>query len=339
MSTAAGSSRSGPDEGWAALTSEEDHYDPLWFLEVGCEVDYRQDIPPSPLKVLWLYCTHRGQRNRWSLLAFDLLFFLGAALAAASVRPLPDQAFGILVVFATAWIGYWTFIFLDDVVDAPADAIAHPERPIPQGALRPSDYLIACGGMIAVAIALNWASGFSNLVALGALGLLGCLLMYLQGRIQVPAFGELAMPVIFASLPLYAFWVLDREHLAHGLLLTAFHYLADLSQDIPGGISDEEGDRLQGVQTFQGLLGSERASRFSVWFFLASAMPLCIFLDLRGFGGLTFFGLAAIMAWAGSAYLPLLGGPTVVRCAYARGGGLYYIKAVYVLLALSVLVL
>jgi 4-hydroxybenzoate polyprenyltransferase len=162
--------------------------------------------------------------------------------------------------------------------------------------------------------------------------------MFLQGRVPIPAFGEIATPLIWASLPIYAFYVLDREHMAHGVVLAAFQYLADVAQDIPGGIRDCDGDRRQNVQTFCTALGPDRASRIALFTFGLSCIPLFTFFWLRGFPAPVYLGAVLLIAWAARPYVTLLRHHDEFSCTAARLIGGYFFVLVYNLMAVSVLV-
>jgi 4-hydroxybenzoate polyprenyltransferase len=242
------------------------------------------------------------------------------------------------VIAVTAFVAFLGLLLLDAVVDLEADRVAHPDRPLPMGALAARDVWIVVLGCAVVGGAVNFALGPQYFAAAVAAALFGGFIMFLQGRVEIPAFGEIATPLIWASLPIYAFYVLDPEHMGHGLLLAAFHYLSDVAQDVPGGIRDFEGDREQNVKTFCTALGPERASRVALGAFVLSWIPLVAFLWVREFPPLVYVGCAAVAAWSGNAYLKLLHAQDEFTCTAARMMGGYFFVLVYNLFAVSVLV-
>jgi 4-hydroxybenzoate polyprenyltransferase len=309
-------------------------FDPFWFIDPDFKPDVGIQRDSSPLKVAWYYCTLPGMGIAWRLATVGsmLALYLGVALAANGPVGTSDL-FGIFTVVVTGYLAFYGILLLDDVLDQKADAVAHPERPLPSNSIRVRDYwivILTCGN---IAVALNLWLDWTNYVFAHAAGLFAGLLMFLQGRMRVPAFGELAMPVIWALLPLYAFWVLDREHMGHGLLLAAFLYLADMAQDIPGGINDHHGDERQGVRTFFMSLGAPGAARLALILFSLSTLPLAAFLWLRGLPWFAYVECALIFAWTAAAYVRLLKSQDERTCILSRFVGFLYFNFVLIVIA------
>jgi hypothetical protein len=130
-------------------------FDPFWFIDPDFKPDVGREMPSSPFKVAWYYCTLPGMGigYRLATVAAQLALYLGVALA-ANGRVGPQDFLGIFTVVVTGYLAFYGILLLDDVIDRNADAVAHPERPLPSDAIRIRDYwivILTCGN-IAVAL-------------------------------------------------------------------------------------------------------------------------------------------------------------------------------------------
>jgi geranylgeranylglycerol-phosphate geranylgeranyltransferase len=307
-----------------------------WYFYLSPDYTTVPKTRSSPLKVLRVYLSQ-------NLIPYHLfpvyqtLVFVGAALAAYG-RPVDAAVLPGIVVTVSASVLLLLAMFLfDDIGDRKADEIAHPERPLPSGAIELRHAWTIALGCAGLAIALNVWLGPSAARAMLAYAILGLVLMAVQGRVPMPAFGEITTPLLWGVMPLYFFWVLNPGEMRYGLLLAAFHYLADLSSDIPGGARDQAGDRRQGVRTFAMMLGPSRAIHVAVLLLAVGLVPLFVFFRVRDMPTIAYVLQGLVFLWTIVPHLRAAREPTVKALTVANHAGYHYMCLSYIIMAIVLL--
>lgn len=182
---------------------------------------------------------------RWLSAALHLIRWPNALLAAAGVLVgawwAGGAPFGASPLFAAGAAIALTALAnaFNDAVDAPIDAVAHPERPIPRRLITRDHALIIAAVAGVVGIALAW-------IADGALGPLSvavavAMMVYSMWIKRLGMLGNVVVAVL-ASMPfLYGAWSVGAPARAYPLLAFAIplHFAREVAKDI----DDVEGDR------------------------------------------------------------------------------------------------
>lgn len=189
---------------------------------------------------------------------------------------------------------------VNDVLDAPLDALTKPAKPIPRGLVRRRTAiaiaLAAGGGGLLVAAA------FGPAVLLMALVMLGAGLVY-DAWLKPTAFAWLCYSVAFPILPVYAWYAAAGSLPPHWQVLLPVAALAGPGLQLANGLVDLEGDRTAGLVTLGVRLGRRRAVA-------AMAAVIVVIYALAwwtlgfAYGGplaLTFVALATALALVGLA--------------------------------------
>jgi 4-hydroxybenzoate polyprenyltransferase len=145
---------------------------------------------------------------------------------------------------------------VNDVLDAPIDALVKPAKPIPRGLVSRRTVmtiaLVAGGGGLLV------ASAYGPAVLLMALGMLGAGLVY-DAWLKPTPFAWLCFSVAFPILPVYAWYAATGSLPPHWQVLLPVAALAGPGLQLANGLVDLEGDRHAGLATLSVRLGRRRA--------------------------------------------------------------------------------
>ena len=145
---------------------------------------------------------------------------------------------------------------LNDLVDAPADAIAKPAKPIPAGLVEPRVALVIAGGGALVALGLSAISGVATLLlGAGCLGLGG---LY-DLRLSRTALSWLPLALALPLLPIHAWMGADGPNPALLVGLVPIGVLAGAGLALANGIVDADRDASTNRAATVVRLGRQRA--------------------------------------------------------------------------------
>ncbi|MFY9606677.1 MAG: UbiA family prenyltransferase [Thermoplasmata archaeon] len=182
-------------------------------------------------------------------------------------------AFSMSVVIAFTAAGN----SLNDYFDREVDRVAHPERPIPSGAVAPSGALAASVVLFAIALILGI---MINLWSIGIVVTSIAIMVGYERYLKAEGIaGNLAISWLTGALFLFGGAAVDRLDLAW--ILAALAFLATLGREIVKDIQDIEGDR-GSRRTLPMRIGTRKAGVLaSVGFLAAVALsPAPYLLDL-----------------------------------------------------------
>ncbi len=290
-------------------------------------------------KVLWLYGRSSSQPGiaAYVILSIELLMFTSVAITAYGAVPTWSILPRILAVAAGAYFANLLVTLADEITDREADVIVHPHRPLASGRVSLRHVQITAVGGLVLWLCFNALLGRTVFFLTVGFTIYVLSVEWIQGRIRFPGFSEVFTPIMWVGLPVYAFAVVRPDDIAGAACLAVFHYLADMSQDIPGGVRDLEGDRTQGVQTFAVALGARGAARVSLVALLLSSVPLAFFLYLRGFGPFNYAAHTALLLWALLPSIEFNKTQSPRVSAVACETGFYYFVMTYGLLGVETL--
>jgi geranylgeranylglycerol-phosphate geranylgeranyltransferase len=229
-----------------------------------------------------------GDAKEKSLRGYFRLFRLGncvmgafgallAAIVCVGLDGIGD--FGTQVAFSMSVVIAFTAAgnSLNDYFDREVDRVAHPERPIPSGAVPPSGALAASVVLFAIALILGiminlWSIG----IVVASIAIMVGYEKYLKAE---GIAGNLAISWLTGALFLFGGAAVDRLDLAW--ILAALAFLATLGREIVKDIQDIEGDR-GSRRTLPMRIGTRKAGVLaSVGFLAAVALsPAPYLLDL-----------------------------------------------------------
>ena len=251
----------------------------------------------------------------------------GGGLTALDWATLTKVGLGLAAATATLFAVF----LINDAVDADIDRVVHPERAIPRGrSAQHHIYGFGISLLMAAIIASLPINGEAVLVATALSGFALIHYGYAKRRLSVPCSSELLTPVVSALFPLYALAVAGNTNVWIAVSLVGFIYLADLAQDLLGGIHDERGDREQNVCTFAVAVGARATLRISFTFFVLALVPATL-LYVRGPLGITYAAvlssLAVYVLWlyAGMFRADAIALPALAKRANHLTGGFFFL--------------
>ncbi len=186
-------------------------------------------------------------------------------LGAASVSRI---GFGL----AGATMLLFGIFLINDAADRHVDARVHPERPIPQGQsawqhiMTTAIALLVGGALVSTQVNTQSLAVASAMTAY-ALFFYG----WAKGGVHLPGASEVLTPVVSAMFPLYGLSIAGCREPRILIGAVGYIYLADFSQDMLGGIHDQEGDRAGKVHTFALALGARRTLILSAAMYVLAA--------------------------------------------------------------------
>jgi len=207
----------------------------------------------------------------------------------------------------------------NDITDSDIDAKVHPDRPIPSGRISKKRFF-------------QIALVFSAITFLGSILIsIWCLIVvtsaalfvavhnkYLKKKVRLPAYSEIFTPIqwiVVALFGYFAIWTFiplsmqlsftlpvlgtiatNSFEFQNMITLILFIYFTDNAHDIPEGIHDIEGDRMQGVRTYATSFGERTAAYTSfLWFVLSIVFGTILFFRTS----LTFvFFIPFVLLWS-----------------------------------------
>jgi geranylgeranylglycerol-phosphate geranylgeranyltransferase len=208
--------------------------------------------------------------------------FIGTLLA----NPQLDLSWlNILYGFLTGFTFCAAAMVINDYYDRKIDAINEPQRPIPNGTIKPKEalafmvMLIIMGFVFALLVAPNGLLCF--VVAATSLGITATYLTVgkrsgLPGNFLVSAC--VAIPFIYGSVTAIGTVGLNV------MLFASMAFFSNMGREITKGIVDVKGDKVEGVKTLAVRSGEKVAAYAAVGFFMFAVVltPVTWFLGLVG---------------------------------------------------------
>jgi 4-hydroxybenzoate polyprenyltransferase len=261
-----------------------------------------------------------------------VLLFLGATSAA-----MPGDArwssvlWRALALQACALSGFFATVLLNDVADRDLDRIAHPERPLARGTVRPGDAVALCALLYAVTLGAAWLLGtllFLLVLFWLVVPVIGHYFVFKRGRRpprsdRGPAarrgsfYSDLITPVQFAGLGVLVYLGFQHYDLPAMVLLAGIIYLGDASLNVLQAIRDQPGDAADGVSTVAVRHGPRNAGRVALALHVC-LVPFALAYAWRAHLGLTFAAGALLVCLMAALVLrPVVARPEPRRVARA----------------------
>ena len=80
-------------------------------------------------------------------------------------------------------------------------------------------------------------------------------------------------------VPIFGYISANSSGIQNMILLAIFTYFADNAHDLPEGIHDVEGDRIQGVKTYATSFGEKNTAKISfTMFFISGILGILLFI-------------------------------------------------------------
>ncbi len=200
-----------------------------------------------------------------------------AAIVCGGLDALDSYPFEVILSMVTVFSFTASGNSLNDYFDRDTDKVAHPERPLPSGMIRPVGALSISVILFVLAIEFSYfVSTWSLLIVLTSIAVMVGYELLLKAEGFA---GNLAISWLTGALFLFGGAAVDKMELAW--ILSALAFLATLGREIVKDIQDIEGDR-GSRRTLPIRIGTRRAGAVgSVAFVGAVALsPLPYLLDL-----------------------------------------------------------
>jgi geranylgeranylglycerol-phosphate geranylgeranyltransferase len=223
-------------------------------------------------------------------------FMMGFAVPVGSILAIAPHFLAVIWLnIAFGFVTGFTFcaaaMVINDYYDRQIDAINEPQRPIPNGTIKPKEALVFMVVLIAVGFIFSFAVGWlCGAVAAASLAITAIYLTVgkrsgLPGNFLVSAC--VAIPFIYGSII-----VLGTVGL-NVLLFASMAFLSNTGREITKGIVDVKGDSAEGIKTVAVRFGEKNAAAIAVIFFL-SAVGLTPITWLLGLVSIWFVPLVLI---------------------------------------------
>lgn len=232
-----------------------------------------------------------------------LFMYLSVPMLAFGIQPYGYKMYYVLFFTAvTMYAGFFAALIWNDITDSDIDEKVHPDRPIPSGRISKTRFFqIALVFSAITFLGSVLISIWCLLVVTGAALFVAVHDKYLKKKVKIPAYSEIFTPIqwivvaVFGyvaiwtfvpqsmqlsyTLPILGTLATNQFEFQNMILLVLFIYFTDNAHDIPEGIHDAEGDRVQGVLTYATSFGERVAAYVSfTWFVLSGVFGLLLFL-------------------------------------------------------------
>lgn len=179
-----------------------------------------------------------------------------------------DYRFNLLLGFLTGFCLTGASMAVNDYFDRFIDAVNEPRRPIPSGAVKPSEALVYAAfltilGFVASALIPNLWCLVSAIMAwvLSSTYMARGKRMGFIGNLMVS--GCVATPFIYGSL------VINKLN-PNNLLFASMAFLSNTGREVTKGIADISGDKIHGVKSLAVLKGERVAAHVTSTLYLSA---------------------------------------------------------------------
>lgn len=237
-----------------------------WSVTIAMQRPAKSNSPRGVLKLLRL--------GNCAMAAFGALL---AAVVCGGLDGIEEHALDVLLSMAVVALFTGAGNSYNDYSDRETDKIAHPERPIPSGAVAPHVAAICAAVLFAVSLGLSIFVGIWSL-AIVVTSLL-VMVAYETWLKAEGLAGNIAISWLTGALFLFGGAAVDRLELAW--ILAALAFLAALGREIVKDIQDIEGDK-GARKTLPMRMGVRNAGMVGSASFVAAVVlsPLPYLLDL-----------------------------------------------------------
>ncbi len=202
---------------------------------------------------------------------------VGAALAAGI--EISDWWQDLFLGFLTGFSLTGASMAINDYYDREIDAINEPERPIPSGAVTPSQALAFALILTILGLSAAFVTNFECLV----LAIISWIISvsYVTFGKRTGLFGNFLVSTCVSVPFIYGNFAVEKLNFAV-FLFAAMAFLSNTGREITKGIVDVEGDKAKKIETLAVKFGNKRAAWGAVIFYLAAVMlsPLPVIFGL-----------------------------------------------------------
>jgi len=196
----------------------------------------------------------------------------------------------LLLGFLTGFSLTGASMAINDYFDRFIDAINEPTRPIPSGAVKPSEALVYAGFLTILGFAAAFLSSLlCLLVAVAAWMLFST---YTAKGKRMGFFGNLMVSGCVATPFIYGSLAIDWFNV-NNLLFASMAFLSNTGREVTKGIVDVSGDRLHEVKTLAVVRGGKTAAYTASAFYL-SAVGLSLLPWVLGLASVWYLALVAL---------------------------------------------
>jgi len=193
---------------------------------------------------------------------------IGAVLAKPT--SVTSSSLALLLGFITGFSLTGASMTVNDYYDRKIDAINEPKRPIPSGAIRPSNALSFAAMLMIIGF---MASYFTNLMCL-VLAVLswGILALYTTVGKRSGFPGNLLVSICVAVPFIYGNSAMTNTIMSNVTVFASIVFLSNTGREIVKGIADVEGDKTQNIRTLAVQFGQKKAALIAALFFVLSVL-------------------------------------------------------------------
>lgn len=216
---------------------------------------------------------------------------LGGIVAVGGLPSLAQVLPGFLSVFFISA----SALILNDYFDLEVDRVNAPQRPLPSGAVTPTEVLLLTALVTFLGLSAALFIGWGAFVFAFAIWLVGVLYNWRFKQAGLP--GNLMVAVSVGSTFIFGGLAVGRPFEIRVWFFALIAFLIDLAEEIAGDAMDAEGDRLRGSRSLAILLGKRAALRIVAVLFILVVLLATLPFFLGWMGGGYLIAVLAAGAW------------------------------------------
>jgi geranylgeranylglycerol-phosphate geranylgeranyltransferase len=199
-----------------------------------------------------------------------LATIIGILLSGKNVFYYNEFLFAPILGFLTAFTFTGASMAINDYYDREIDIINEPGRPIPRGALKPSEALTLA--IILIGIGLTSAL-FTNLTCF-VLSLIALTIFVTYSTLgkRTGLLGNFLVSACVSIPFIYGSFILSSDLKLNAILFSALAFLSNTGREITKGIVDIEGDRSQNIKTIAATYGADSAAHAATGFYISAVV-------------------------------------------------------------------
>ncbi len=206
---------------------------------------------------------------------------VGAILS--NVLLLQNNLLSLLYGFLTGFLLTAASMVINDYYDRKIDAVNEPNRPIPSGAVKPSEALVFVSALTIIGLLFAFGSSVLCLIVAAAAWIITVSYVTVGKRSGLP--GNFLVSACVATPFIYGSVVVTSTIQINVLLFALMAFLSNTGREITKGIVDVKGDSAEGIKTLAVRYGEKKAAIASAVFYVSAVAltPIPVLLGAVSF--------------------------------------------------------
>lgn len=199
-----------------------------------------------------------------AMMGFAVL--VGAILA--NIYMLQNYLLSLLYGFLTGFLLTAASMAINDYYDRKIDAVNEPTRPIPSGAIKPTEALVFASALTIIGLMFAFSSSVTNLIVAVVAWIIN--VTYVTGGKRSGLPGNFLVSACVAIPFIYGSIIVTNTVQINVLLFALMAFLSNTGREITKGIVDVKGDDAEGIKTLAVHFGEKKAAVVSTVFYISA---------------------------------------------------------------------